>query len=552
MKRFSFTLFTLCVFAALSLLGPLSTVRAAFTTTGNVEPSAPATWTSSTSGYVGKNSNGTLTVNAGSDLSSYEAFIGYGDRRAATGDVTITGSGSTWSNATDIYVGYSYYGSASGTLTVSNGAVNNIGWRLIIGSADDSSNGVVTVTGGGSTLTATNGLYIGSDGGGSGTLNIADGATVVSSNGPTRVAATSGTIQFGTGGGTLTTGSLGASPSQLIGTGIINTGGLVSDLDLVLDSTASLNQAFTFNKQGQNITVNLNMIDGVANGDLGAGWQDKGSLIIRDGLAIQCQSGFIGQSTGSTGTVTVSGTGTKWTMSSIWGLDVGNSGNGTLLITNGGSVSNNNGNIGDRASSTGKVTVDGSGSTWTNSTGLTIGDLGNGTLTITGGASVSSTNGTIGFGYNSTGVVTVAGANSKWTIEGYTGELLVGNHGSGTVSITNGGSVTAARVSIYESLLAIDVGNSSLLNVGNGTGTIINYGTVRIIAGAGAAAATFTPILAGTWYGTNNQAIGGTWNADSHVFTASAVETGTSGTAVNLNGKQRVLVNDSGTGKTGW
>jgi len=59
-----------------------------------------------------------------------------------------------------------------------------------------------------------------------------------------------GAINFGTNGGTLTTGSLAASPSQLTGTGTINTRGLVSDLDLVFDSSASLNQTITFNNSG--------------------------------------------------------------------------------------------------------------------------------------------------------------------------------------------------------------------------------------------------------------------------------------------------------------
>ena len=63
-------------------------------------------------------------------------------------------------------------------------------------------------------------------------------------------------------------------------------------------------------------------------------------------------------------------------------LYVGYSGSGTLNITGGGSVSNTNGYIGYNSGSTGMVTVDGTGSTWTNSGTLYVGNSGGGTLNI--------------------------------------------------------------------------------------------------------------------------------------------------------------------------
>ena len=147
------------------------------------------------------------------------------------------------------------------------------------------------------------------------------------------------------------------------------------------------------------------------------------------------------------------------------------------------------------------------------------------------------------------------GSGSKWTNNGslVIGGHGLGNYGSGTLNITNGGVVTATSVLINsQSLLAMDVGNGSLLSVGNGTFT--NGGTVRLAVGASAVGGVaYTPISALNWSGSGTyETIGGTWNANTHQFTASAVETGTSGTAVNLNGKRRVMVSDSGTGGTGW
>ena len=76
------------------------------------------------------------------------------------------------------------------------------------------------------------------------------------------------------------------------------------------------------------------------------------------------------------------------------------------------------GYIGCTSGSTGTVTVDGTGSTWTNSGDLYVGYYGNGTLNITGGGAVSNTNGYIGYNSGSTGTVTVDGTGSKWTNSG--------------------------------------------------------------------------------------------------------------------------------------
>ncbi len=139
----------------------------------------------------------------------------------------------------------------------------------------------------------------------------------------------------------------------------------------------------------------------------------------------------------------------------------------------------------------------------------------------------------------------IDGANSTWTDGGY---LCVGDSGSGMLFITNSGKVTATSVSVNStSLLAIDIGNGSCLNLGKGL--VTNYGTMRFVAGGGTETGKYTPIVAGVWTGTTGryQALGGTWNAD-HTFTVSSVQEGMSGTPVFLE-TQRVLVNDS---KTGW
>ena len=172
-------------------------------------------------------------------------------------------------------------------------------------------------------------LYVGENG--SGTLNISGGgevsvdytAQVASHSGST------GSINFGIGGGTLTTGTLMASPSQLTGSGTINTQGLVSDVDLVFDSNHEPNQSIWLNNIRVNLAQNIH-------GVLGAGYNGAGSIVIRDGLNISSRSGYIGLNSGSVGRVTVEGTNSRWDLT--FGLTIGQGGKGTLNIIGGGTV----------------------------------------------------------------------------------------------------------------------------------------------------------------------------------------------------------------------
>ena len=75
---------------------------------------------------------------------------------------------------------------------------------------------------------------------------------------------TSGAIDFGSNGGTLTTTAL--YGTQVSGTGTINTHGLITDMDTVLDSTYALQQAITIQRPGTDITVNLNLATSPAAG----------------------------------------------------------------------------------------------------------------------------------------------------------------------------------------------------------------------------------------------------------------------------------------------
>ncbi len=493
MRRWRMPLLVLSV--AFWLVSPPQQTRAAINADGDVIPTDPTTWTDSTSAYIGNAANGSVAVDEGSAVSSKDCYIGYSS--GANGEVSLTGAGSTWTIGRYLQVGV--YG--NGSLMIGNAGAVTVGYSTIVANSSSTS---------------------------------------------------SGTINFGDGGGMLTTKDLHASPGQLLGTGTISTRGLVSDVDLVFDSTHGLTRLLNFNSlPDQNISVNFDMSDPSANGDLGVGYRSNGSLAICDGVTVNSRYGFVGAKAGATGEATVDGAGSTWATSSE--IFVGFQGAGTLNITRGGTVSSSgrSGAGGNRYTRS-FVNITGTGSTWTNSGELIVT---NATINVSDGGVLNTQTGRIGRTDFPQSIVTIEGSGSKWT---NTGDLYVADDFSwyARLNIAGGGTVTAQSVSVYGGTgsLAIDVGTGSNLTVAGGTGTITNTGTVWILAGPGATPSEmYYPISADTWSGTGAyKGIGGTWNTSTHAFTASQVEPGAAGSPVNIDliTKQRVRIDDSATGSS--
>ncbi len=68
------------------------------------------------------------------------------------------------------------------------------------------------------------------------------------------------------------------------------------------------------------------------------GYWGTGALTISDGGTVSNQDGYVRYNTGSSGTVTVTGTGSTWTNSA--GLTIGSTNGGTasVEVTNGGAI----------------------------------------------------------------------------------------------------------------------------------------------------------------------------------------------------------------------
>jgi T5SS/PEP-CTERM-associated repeat protein len=109
--------------------------------------------------------------------------------------------------------------------------------------------------------------------------------------------------------------------------------------------------------------------------------------LIQGATATIAEHTYIGMAQGNLGLVEVDGGSSLFTGGSLY---VGFGGEGTLLVTNGGLVSSQDGYIGFLPGSFGEAVVSGAGSTWSSLAGLEVGWQGVGRLTVTEGSLVIS------------------------------------------------------------------------------------------------------------------------------------------------------------------
>ena len=177
--------------------------------------------------------------------------------------------------------------------------------------------------------------------------------------------------------------------------------------------------------------------------------------------------------------------------------------NGMLAITNVGVVTSSDGYIGSNSGSTGTVTVDGTGSTWTTSGYLVVGNHGTAALTIANGGSINSGVAQIGSGSGGSGTATITGSGSSWT----TSDMLVGGVGSGTLTIADSGFL---NVGGRTSTVTLGWTGAGILNIGAAAtdpaaaGGIVNASTITTASGTGTIQFNTTACSCAPYYFTND------------------------------------------------
>ncbi|WP_370677325.1 autotransporter domain-containing protein [Pleomorphomonas sp. PLEO] len=459
--------------------GSLTTGAAGIASTGGSNGTAEvagagSAWTVDGRLGVGVSGTGTLTVSAGATLTSDNALIGW--NAGSTGTVTVSGSGSTWTNANALYLG----NGGNGTLNVVTSGQVTSGETYIAAGAG--STGSLVVSGSGSKFTDTGMLYVGYAGSATGSLAISGGGTVVDTRaniadgiGSSGSATIAGNGSTWTNSGALYVGGGG------VGTMTVSAGGTVtSTIGAIGNLASSSTSSVRVTGAGSSWTTS---------DELFVGLYGNATLAVDSAGTLTSAGAVIGRH--STSSATVSGSGSSWSTGAISiggdAADPGTAGNGTLAISTGGTVTSTTARLGDVAGSTGTATISGSGSTWTLSDRIGVGTSGTGSLTVSAGGTVSSTGGIVGWNSTGTGTALITGSGSRWA---NTGVLYIGNQGDGTLTVSAGGAVTST-----DGYVATESGSTSSatitgsgsawtmsgdLLVGHNTGS---NGTITISAG---------------------------------------------------------------------
>jgi T5SS/PEP-CTERM-associated repeat protein len=490
----------------------------AITTTGDVTPN-PSGGTVVGDVIVGNTATGTLTVDSGSSLTA-NGLVG-ASNAAAVGTINIIGTssgaqtvlnllGPATPSTVDSPLQLGRWGSAS--MTVSNGGIMNAGMsggspsanclqsncNLFIGGSAGAT-GTLTLTGAGTTGNFAGGLAIGeafvgsvAHGGfdlgtqgqnASGTLQIQNGAVVNSTFTqlgivPTGFAelgteqATGHVVVTGTGSvWNISANAVSGAPANLtIGRDLRGTG----IVDVTNNGVLNVTGANSFVTVGNGGTGTLNVSTGgqVSTTGMAVGGTSTGvgNLTIGAGGLVNVGTGGLGvaNTAGSSGTVLIDGG--QLVLGQAFSA-VGNLGNGSLTIQNGGQASFSALGIGAQSTGMGMVTVgNGTGQSVLNvSNSLGVGNLGSGQLTINSGGTVNVNNSGVGIAGSTAssggilvngGVLNVLGANAL---------LAVGSGGTATMTVQSGGQVNAVNLNIGNSTSgpgSVTVGN------GNGVSTI--------------------------------------------------------------------------------
>lgn len=532
---------------AVTLALACSSVGAQVTIDGGASETIPGTqsnpWNIGAPLTVGNFNTGTLTVSNGGTVNDTVGIMGYNS--GSTGNATVTGAGSSWTNTSDLFVGVS----GTGTLNVQDGGAVSNAWGYL--GLDPGSTGNATVTGANSTWTNSGLLIVGRSG--TGTLTVQDGGKVSNSSngylgfnaGSVGNAAVTGAGSAWTNSTTLDVGRSGTGRLTIADGGHVSVGNGTGLLNVALNGGSigvlNIGAAVGSAAQAAGTVAAGELRFGAGTGSLNFNHTDAayvfGTRITGAGVLNQVAGTTIltGANTYSGGT-TVNGGTLQGTTTSLQG----NITNNAAVIFNqavGGSYAGGMSGTGTLTKSgTGTVTLSGA-NTYSGGTTISAGTLqvGNGGTTGTLGTGSVTNNGSLNF--NRSDSLTVANniqGTGNLAVAGGTVILSGNNSYVGATTVAGGGTLQIDNVSALGSTTAITNNGSLVFNAlgvttvtGNvaGTGSLTQAGTGITALNSASTYSGATRLSAGTLLALNSAAF-----SQSSAFTVNAPAT------LNLNG----------------
>lgn len=467
---------------------------------------AGATWTDSSNFLiVGDSGSGTLQMSAGTTLNTNGVLIGNGV--GSSGALTLNGAGAAWNNSVSVEVGRA----GTGSIVVSGGAsvVNQQALRVGQGTGyvDQwaTGTGSVTVTGAGSrwvnSLVSGTHVQIATEAGAVGSLTVTDGGSFETSAGGLYAGA-GATITVTGVGSALLVGTAHATPPVDWNDGdgwlsagdstVVISGGAKLDADAsYIDGPAGTGSILV---TGEGTTWHnwLNIFVG-GNGN---GVATTGHATVADGAVATSYTAAAGTDAGSTGTLLITGKGTLFQVLSRDGFAgnfrAGSSGNGTVTVQDGATLSAVNVIIADFAGSTGVLNI-----------GAAEGDapVAPGTVFGTNGVRFGDGDATLVFNHTSSGLTfdnLLSGTGGAIRhLAGVTDFTVDSPSFTGTLDLLGGTVKLNADIAGLDvnvgaggtlggngTLKSLTVAQGGTVSPGNSIGTLVVNGDVNLVPGA--------------------------------------------------------------------
>ena len=448
---------------------------------------ANSKFTSTSSLSVGQSNTNTstITINGGGQISDAGAVLGV---YAAQASVTVSDTGSRWDNTGSVFVGTANT-NTGGSVLVQNGAAGSSG-SLSLG-VQNGLAATFTLTGAGSSWLNSGALTVSANplaaftvsaGGaltsnGTASLNsdftVTDAGSTWNNPGTTTISGT-GVISI-LNGATATTGPVyitqnaantvsvsGLSTSWSAGAMTVSDASGTATALQVSGGASLTSTGLTVSSGNVRVTGSGSSLSSTGGTSIGSGTGasitvDSGGLFTTGGTAT------VTWYTPSSGSVTVTGTGSTWNANTI---QIGQSGVGTVNVTAGGLITSSNLSIGlsNYTGSQGTVIVDGSGSRF-NAGNLVVGSFGPAYLTVSSGGLLQSQTSVVGGPNGGTGNITITDPGSQWLSPA----AALGISNGSILTVANGGSLVVGNGTGTISLNSFSsIGGYNRLNIGSG------------------------------------------------------------------------------------
>jgi T5SS/PEP-CTERM-associated repeat protein len=393
--------------------------------------------------FVGLSGQGSLSILAGAEASIIDLHNDAIALFVSNGSVLVSGAGSRLIANYDNSV--SYIAGAGAALTIAGAGIVELGSLVVAhyGTGSVFAEGTDTLLEIRGSLTlgmaATGSLQVTSGAQVIQDSYTSDGLGLYEATGSILVSGTGSTFDSGVAPLVLGDGGIGAVTISAGGTIVTST---------LSGTTAYVGSEASSTTDGS-VTITGTGSNWNATGEFDVGYDGNGTLVVEAGGALETGdynliAGFVvGSQAGSVGTATVTRTGS--TLTNDGEFVIGMSGSGKLTISSGALVtttlpsgsSTDGAILGDYAGSTGTVSVTGSGSEWSVGSDLIVGDSGTGSLTIGAGSTVSAGNFVVAL--DATRSLNVSGTSAKLLISGV---ALFGISGKANVAIGSGAELS--------------------------------------------------------------------------------------------------------------